>query len=65
MSSPEIASARNSNAEGTVWLECMVDGKGAIRRPGINKPAEYSLGEEALRLISISHIQMQRSAVWK
>ena len=46
--------AQNSNVEGMVWLEFIVDEKGNIQHPEINKSAEYSLDEEALRLINVS-----------
>ena len=48
------ARAQGPNAKGMVWLEYLVDQQGNIQRPEINQSAEYSLDEEAWRLIKKS-----------
>jgi protein TonB len=46
--------ALNAGVGGTVVLQFIVDENGRVQDPGIHRSAEYSLDEEALRLIKTS-----------
>ncbi len=45
--------AMNSNSQGEVILQFIIDKDGSVIQPEINKSVEYSLDEEALRIIGI------------